>query len=186
MFVRESEVSAQSRQQIVAYWLMPAEPARTYFVSLIADLAARFDASVFEPHLTIYVTTAGSEKADEVIQRVFADCGPYRLVISGTAYSDEFTKTVFVEFQPNEELIRLSGNFRRASAGQDEYQLNPHLSLIYKTMSRATKEEIATSLRFPFDEVLFDSAKAVISPADIKSREDVESWRVLAVQSLNE
>lgn len=168
----------------LAYWLVPAEPARSYFAALIGDLAARFDAPVFEPHLTIYATQMRNKDRGELLPRVLTTHGTYRLVIKGSDYSDEFTKTVFVQFQPNEELSRLSESFRPASGSRTEYKLNPHLSLIYKTMSWETKKEIANSLNFPFHEVLFDSAKAVVSPAKIKSREDVEAWRVVAEQGL--
>jgi 2'-5' RNA ligase len=165
---------------------MPAEPARSYFASLIGDLATRFDAPVFEPHMTIYVTKAEPGNAGELLERALAGCKPYELSITGIDYSDEFTKTLFVQFQSSEELNRLSADFRRASASHDEYALKPHLSLIYKTMPRETKEKLASSLRLPFPEVLFDSVKAVTSPAKIKSREDVEAWRVVASQRLSE
>ena len=171
---------------ILTYWLAPAEPARSHFVSLICDLAARFDAPIFEPHITIYVTAAERENPGELLKRALAACRPYRLSISGIDFSDKFSKTLFVRFESNEELTALSANFRSASISQREYDLNPHLSLIYKKMPRETKEEIAGSLSLPFQEVFFDSAKAVISPARIKSREDVEAWRVVATQLLSE
>ena len=184
--LRSTIGNGSGKKTILTCWLVPAQPARSYFSSIIGDLAARFDAPAFEPHLTVYVTQMGNENAGELLKRVLADCGTYRLLISKIAFSDEFTKTVFVQFQSDEELARLSANFRRASASQNEYQLNPHLSLIYKTMPRETKEEIASSLSLPFHEVLFDSAKAVISPTKIKSREDVEAWHVVATQRLSE
>jgi hypothetical protein len=62
--------------------------------------------------------------------------------------------------------------------------LNPHLSLIYKTMSAESKADLAQALALPFAEVVFDSVKAVISPAEIKSREAVEAWRVVAEKKL--
>ena len=169
---------------ILTYWLIPAEPARTHFASVISDLAARFDAPVFEPHLTIYGTTMGMEDGAALLKQVVAGCPTYSLHLSRISYSDEYTKTVFAEFHPSEALSRLSANFREASSIKDEYELNPHVSLIYKTMSTERKAEIASSVRLPFEEVIFDSARVVISPADIKSREDVEAWRVVATQKL--
>ena len=170
---------------ILTYWLIPAEPARSYFASLIADLGARFDAPVFEPHLTIYVTQAEEENPSELLERGLAGATPFRLSITGVDFSDKFTKSMFVQFESNEELAALSAKFRTASMSQEKYELNPHLSLIYKTMPREAKEEIASSLSLPFHEVQFDAAKAVISPADIKSREDVEAWRVVATEKLS-
>src|SRR6266404_7066618 len=184
MFVRKSGM-IPGEKTIVTYWLTPAEPARSYFASVISDLAARFEAPVFQPHLTIYVTKPEKKNAGTSLKHALTDCrGAYRLSISGIDHSDEFTKTVFVQFEPDEELTRLSANFRRASGAHREYELNPHLSLIYKTMSHETKKEIARSLTFPFEDVLFYSAKAVISPAKIESRADVEGWRIVAEQRL--
>jgi len=171
---------------ILTYWLIPAEPARSHFASVISDLAARFDAPIFEPHMTVYATTMGNEDGAALLEQVVADCRTYSLSISGIGYSDEFTKTAFVQFHPSGALSRLSANFREASSIKDEYQLNPHLSLIYKTMPPSRKAEIASSVSLPFEEVLFDSAWAVISPADIKSREDVQAWRIAGTLKLAE
>jgi len=170
-------------ETILAYWLIPAEPARSHFRSLIQDLARRFDAPVFEPHVTLYVTEPGNENPADVLKETLRNIKPPSLSIAAINYSDEFTKTLFVEFRPDESLDRLNGKLRAGSASQPEYQLNPHLSLIYKTMSPETKVPLAKSLRLPFDEVRFDSAKAVISPAKIESRADVEAWRVAAEEN---
>ena len=173
-------------EQIITYWLIPAEPARSHFASLINNLAARFDAPIFEPHLTLYATKAENEDPSELLNRLLAENEGYRLSIGGIDCSDEFTKTLFVQFEPDERLTDLSVNFRRASVCQTEYQLNPHLSLIYKRMSPEAKEEIARSLSLPFNEVPFDSVKAVISPANITAREHVEAWRVVAARRFTE
>jgi len=176
-------VSTDAANEILTYWLIPAEPARSYFRSLISDLARRFDAPVFEPHVTLYVTQPGNENPADVLRKIFRNIEPPRLSIPAIKYSDEFTKTLFVEFQPDESLARLNGKLRAASASRPEYQLNPHLSLIYKTMSSETKVQLANSLRIPSDDVRFDSTKAVISPARIESRADVEAWRVVAEEN---
>jgi len=173
-------VSADTADEILAYWLIPAEPAGSYFKSLIRDLARRFDAPAFEPHVTLYVTESQNEDPAGVLRTTFRNIEPPCLSISAINYSDEFTKTLFVEFRPDEWLARLNEKLRVRSASQREYQLNPHLSLIYKMMSPETKVQLANSLRLPFDEVHFDSAKAVISPAKIESRADVAAWRVVA------
>ncbi|MEO5753829.1 MAG: hypothetical protein ABIR38_03895 [Chthoniobacterales bacterium] len=40
---------------VIAYWLLPAPPARAYLRELILRLAAENDALTFEPHLTLAV-----------------------------------------------------------------------------------------------------------------------------------
>ena len=172
-----------AEKTIVTYWLCPAEPMRSYLSEMIRNLAARFEAPIFEPHVTIYVTNATDESPDALLEQALKDRGGFRLFIRGLDYSDKFTKTVFVQFEPDAELARLSSNLRTASVSQNEYQLNPHLSLIYKKMSPETKMQVANSIRLPFTDVFFDSMKAVISPAKIESHADVEAWRVVAEKS---
>ena len=50
-----------TRQIVIAYWLIPSEPAHSFFQRIINDLARRCDAPVFEPHVTIHV---GADRAD--------------------------------------------------------------------------------------------------------------------------
>lgn len=171
-------------EKIVAYWLCPDESMRTYFATLINDLATKFDAPAFDPHVTLYVTGAGNENPRAVLDAILKNRGPYRLSVRGIDHSDKFTKTVFVQFEPDTELARLSSDLRHASAIQDDYELNPHLSLIYKTMDRETKRQIADSISLPFPTVAFDLVKAVISSTEIKSHQDVEAWRVVDERKL--
>lgn len=169
---------------IVAYWLIPAEPSRSLFASMIARLAARFDAPVFEPHVTIYAGEKGDDTPAQVLSHALTGCKPFRLSARDIQYSDEFTKTLFVQFEPSPELSHLSRALQQASARHDEYELNPHLSLIYKKMTLAPKIEVVDSVKLPFADVLFDSAKAIISPPRVESRQDVEAWRIATVQLL--
>jgi hypothetical protein len=171
-------------EKIVAYWLCPNEPMRTYFSGVIRDLATKFDAPVFAPHVTLYVTDAANENPGAVLEQVLNDRGPCQLSVRCLDYSDKFTKTVFVQFEPDIELARLSSDLQSSSAVQTDYELNPHLSLIYKTMPAETKMQIANSLCLPFTEVAFDLVKAVISPAEINSRQDVEAWCAVAEKKL--
>jgi hypothetical protein len=169
---------------LLAYWLVPAEPRRIFFASTIAQLAVRFNAPLFEPHVTIYATRKGQEDPAEVLSAALAGRGSFPLLVRDVQCSDEFTKTVFVRFEQSPELSRLKCALQEASAGHDEYELNPHLSLIYNEMSPDDKIAIATSIHLPFTEILFDCAKAIISPTPVRSREDVEAWRVVATQKL--
>lgn len=177
-------MTAHEPKVLVAYWLIPAEPARNFFASIIAELAARFDAPLFEPHVTIYAAGNGGKNAEQILPQALDGTTPIRLSILDIQYSDEFTKTVFAQFEPSRALSELCRALQHASALHHEYQLNPHLSLIYKKMTLSAKIAAVASVRLPFTEVLFDSVKAIVSPARVESREDVEAWRTAAVQRL--
>src|ERR1700731_2516080 len=135
MFVRQSEMIALEPNMSLAYWLEPAQAARDFFAAAIAELAARFDAPLFEPHVTVYAGRKGDENPEEMLRGALANCEPFRLSVRDIQCSDEFTKTVFVQFEPSPELLRLNRALQQGSTLHDEYQLNPHLSLIYKEMT---------------------------------------------------
>jgi 2'-5' RNA ligase len=172
-------------EEIITYWLCPAERERNEFAELIAGLAWRFDAPVFEPHATIHVTSASRENPLHVLEEVVSRYKTFQLGVRGLNYSDKYTKTLFVELAPDAELAHLSEDLRRASVSPSDYELNPHVSLLYKEIDEETKRTLA-AFTLPFTEVNFSSVKAVVCPAKIESREDVEAWRVVAECSLME
>ena len=65
----------------IAYWLAPAEPARGFLEKVIADLAGKHDAPVFEPHLTIYVGSNRSGAIEEILSQAAIDCEPIQLEV---------------------------------------------------------------------------------------------------------
>ncbi|MDP9005135.1 MAG: 2'-5' RNA ligase family protein [Verrucomicrobiota bacterium] len=176
---------ATPEKSSLAHWLIPAEPVRSLFVSTIARLSSRFDSPVFEPHLTIYAASSSTESSKEALKAALSGWAPFRLTVREIGCSEAFTKTVFVQFEQSAALAEMSRELREASGANDEYELDPHLSLIYKRMTKEERAELAASIRLPFTEVLFDTVKAVVCPTTpIRSREDVENWRVVASQRL--
>ena len=172
-----------SRRIVIAYWLIPAEPAHRFFQDLINDLARRYDAPVFEPHVTIYVGADSPDAVDTTLSKAARDCEPIVLQALEVSHSDEFIKTLFVEFGPNSKL-RLNQVIRNSAQNPSDYDLKPHLSLLYKRMSVQTRRRLARSIEVPFSQVVFDSLKAVGCVSPTQSRADVEAWRVVTEKVL--
>ncbi len=169
---------------MIAYWLMPEPLAHEYFASLISDLAGRFDAPLFEPHLSIYVEDTSYGHATRVIKEVAAEFDQIQMSVAGLRFSEEFWKTVFVQFFASPALTRLSEAIQSRSADAAGYHLDPHLSLIYKTMAAADKNKLAASLRLPFDEVIFDSVAVISAPNKTETRAGIESWEKISERPL--
>jgi len=108
-----------------------------------------------------------------------------RLETLGIDHSDEFIKTLFVQFALNRRLRQINETIRDAAKDSSHYELKPHLSLLYKTMPPAARRELTASISFPYSEVSFDTMKAVrcVSPTEIRA--DVEAWRVIASAELS-
>ena len=174
-----------TRQTVIAYWLIPSEPAHSFFQRIINDLARRYDAPIFEPHVTIHVGADQADAAEKVLGKAVSECKLTRLTPLGIDQSGEFIKTLFVHFAMNAELRKINDIIRGAANDSSQYDLKPHLSLLYKKMEAAVRRELAASITVPFSEVSFDSIKAVRCVSPTQSRADVEAWRVVGVQALS-
>jgi 2'-5' RNA ligase len=173
-----------SRRIVIAYWLIPAEPMQSFFQSMINGLASRYEAPAFEPHVTIYVGANRLDAAEKALSKAARECQPIYLKALGIDQSNEFIKTLFVQFALSTQLRQLNEIIRNAAQDSSQYELQPHLSLLYKKMPAVPKRELADSIKVPFSGVIFDALKAVrCSPT--QNRADVEAWRVVARKQLS-
>ncbi|MGE5214990.1 MAG: cyclic phosphodiesterase-like protein, partial [Nitrospirota bacterium] len=84
-----------TRKTVIAYWLIPSEPAHSFFQRLINDLAHRYDAPVFEPHVTVHVGADGADAGEKALREAARQCKVINLKPVGIHHSDEFIKTLF-------------------------------------------------------------------------------------------
>jgi putative hydrolase of the HAD superfamily len=174
-----------TRQTVIAYWLIPSEPAHSFFQRIINDLARRCDAPVFEPHVTIHVGADQADAAKNALGAAARKCKVIGLTPLGIDQSDEFIKTLFVQFATSAELSKINCIIREAANDSSQYQSKPHLSLLYKNLAVAIRCELAGSINVPLSEVTFDAIKAVRCVSPTESVADVEAWRVVAAASLS-
>jgi 2'-5' RNA ligase len=170
------------RKNQIVYWLIPAEPEGQLFRALIRILAKQCDGPRFKPHLTIFATPQDRQSPAKILRRLKAK--PIRLKVSGVSYSEQFTKTLYVQFGSNKEFEKLAVDLGRVAGLRIKAPAHPHLSLLYKDIPAAAKKQLASTLKLPIREVVFDTIKAVRCAAPTQTRGDVESWRVLAKKRL--
>jgi 2'-5' RNA ligase len=174
-----------SRRIVIAYWLIPAEPTHSFFQDLIKDIARRCNAPVFEPHVTIHVGADHVGAAEKALSKAARECQPINLKALEIDHSGEFIKTLFVQFALNTKLRQINGTIRNAAQDLSDYELKPHLSLLYKKMPLTARRDLADSIKVPFSEVAFEKLKAVRCVSPAQSRADVDAWRVVATKPLS-
>lgn len=170
------------KRTAIVYWLLPAKPERDLFRSMARILRKEFRAPRFEPHLTLFVTEKHHASPKRALQKIRAR--PVRLATGGVAFSRKFTKTLFVRFKSSPVLRKLVTDVARAAKSSAKVPNDPHVSLLYKKMSRTAKKEMASVLRLPFRTVLFDSILAVRLTLPVATGGDVERWKIVAKKSL--
>jgi 2'-5' RNA ligase len=173
-----------TRQTVIAYWLIPCEPAHSFFQRIINDLARRYDAPVFEPHVTVHVGADQADAAAKALEKAASECELVRQTPLRIDQSDEFIKTLFVQFAMTAELGKINGIIRHSANDSSHYELKPHLSLLYKNLPAATRSELAASITVPFSEIAFDSLQAMRCVSPTQKRADVEAWELITSRIL--
>jgi hypothetical protein len=169
----------------VSYWLVPAQPDKSRLQRIAFALANRFDGPHFEPHVTIYSGPRATEDDPaEMLTRATRGVREIVLSTTGVGHSGEFTRTLFLQFTPDEQLLQLNGELKRLSREPNKYELNPHLSLLYANLPSETKAALARDLMYP-PAIRFSVVKAIVS-LRTQTRGDVEAWHVVAERRLSE
>ncbi len=170
------------KKRAIVYWLLPAKAERELFCQIIKILCHELDAPNFEPHVTISLSRDLKTKPKEVLRKLRSK--PIRMRITGTATSSQFTKTLFVRLKANGSFDTLTTALAAAAKIRSTRVRNPHISLLYKKSSPATKRELARMIKLPFREITLDSIAVAQVRLPVKTRADVEQWRIVARKSL--
>ena len=165
----------------IAYWSMPADAAREFFDGIIRELAIRFGAPPFEPHLTLFIAPEASRAPREVLGEIPSP--DLVLTAREIGWGEKFTETLFVRFERNQRLLDLVEAIRKSSGGSEQYHIDPHLSLIYKKLPAKTKHALAEETQLPFAEVPFKGIRAIRCKSPTKTADDVRQWKLLATQN---
>jgi Cyclic phosphodiesterase-like protein. len=165
------------KPRAVAYWLLPETAAREALAEKIRELAMRLEAPVFAPHVTFL-----SRRKFAPSGRILPELGTVtiELTIHSIRVSEQFTKTLFVQFERSGPLQELGDRIWKASGAPDRYVIDPHLSLLYASLAEEKKKALVDEIKFPFREVRFSSICAVRCARSTATAAEVEQWRLLA------
>jgi len=89
--------------------------------------------------VTIFIAPENSRAPLEVLREV----GPVdiELAIHSIRFSEQFTKTLFVQFERNSVLQQLGDAIWRTEGARNRYLIDPHLSLLYAKLPSKTKQD---------------------------------------------
>ena len=151
---------SQSKYSI---WLMPSASDKVYLSSMIQSLSEAYDAPPFEPHCTIYSSVDDLESAKTIIDQL--NFKPFEAKVNGLSQSDYIWKTIIFKLETNPHLLLLHYLFNQAML--DPYTFEPHVSLIYKEMTKREREAVIQSLsimsKINFDRIAIVSTSEPVS-----------------------
>ncbi|PYK68951.1 MAG: hypothetical protein DME45_04780 [Verrucomicrobia bacterium] len=166
------------KHKAIAYWLLPETAAREVFAEKIHELARRFDAPVFAPHVSVFIAPENSRDPAEILHELGAVM--IKLTIRSIRFSKQFTKTLFVQFEQSVPLQEMGDRIWKASGASERYVIDPHLSLLYASLAAEKKKALADEIKFPFREVGFSAIWALRCARPTATIAEVEQWRLLA------
>lgn len=163
----------------VSVWLMPDSYAADSLTVDMKDLAQKFSAPLFVPHVTLYSISMPAEKLTNIensLKEIAKDFKPFKLNVLSIKLIQTLFKSLFLQLESSKELTALYKKLTMVFAEYAEYKLDPHLSLLYK--EGLTKEEKTKSLKnisFP-SQITFNKVALKISGQNDNFGKDIDRW----------
>lgn len=168
----------------VSYWLVPASPDRELFRKTIDLLAGKARGPLFDPHITLFSgVLADGEDPGAVLSHVASRFDPLELTCGHTAHSGLLFKTLYIEFS-YQAVAPLANAIRDRSRRQSSYRLEPHLSLLYASLSSDLRSRLADEVSFNGKRVRFGELVAIVPGDGQTDFQQVAGWQVCARREL--
>ncbi len=133
--------------------------------------------------MTVFCSPSNDAAARDLVLQIARQTPPCELIAERLDHTASFTKTLFAQFRESAALRRI---FEKAKAGspQSSYILNPHLSLLYKTLPAATRQELCQTTDAPMGSYLFDRIAMIETELPIEEDGPVRRWRLVCDEAL--
>ncbi len=164
---------------IASFWLMPAPEDAQTLAAVVGELAARFDAPVFAPHLTL----AGDVPADPAalsapLAALAGATRPFKAKVADIVTGASYFQSFYALFERAGPVAALKRAAIAAGLGGDAEGFVPHVSLLYGHPDEAAKRAAAQELRralagqaITFDRIALTNSSQTTPIAD---------WRIVA------
>jgi hypothetical protein len=168
-----------SRYTEHSFWLLPAEPLKGQLRAIVQQLAKKYDAIDFEPHVTISSGLSDDDRTHTIARGVASLYSPVELIPVKLEHTSVYTKTLFIQFQESAIVHHMSDAIKDRSARPVNYVLNPHLSLLYKTMPLAILAGICQTFDEPKGPCVFDRLRAIETEIPVTEPDQIKKWRTV-------
>lgn len=123
--------------------ILPSAEEFNRFVNLIKKLAEKYDAPIFDPHITILGQASDNEStAIKLTEELVTGISPFNITLNKIGYQDYYFRALYVLVEKTEPLLKLHEKAKQLFEKQDIPPYMPHLSLLYGDFPVAIKEKI--------------------------------------------
>lgn len=156
-----------------AVWLIPSTEDRIILEKIIFNLADKYNAPKFIPHITTFgLNSVALDKLEYIVSNSIKNMKSFNVSTLNLGYSDNIWKTLFINVQMNSNLEIIFKNLQKQLGTTFHYDYNPHISLIYKKLLDKEKKFLSKNLEIP-DKVKIN--KIAIQ----KFFQDITKWKIV-------
>ena len=158
---------------MVSIWLIPAPADAQYLQGIINNLAATYQAPVFNTHCTLYSPTdLPALEIKKILEQSANNMESFYVKKATISHTENIWKTIFIELLGSPELEQLQQAVISQFPKAKPYEFLPHISLLYKEMSDKKKEDIIRNLQvknsFKMDKI-----------AAVRTGPNVDNWETV-------
>jgi len=155
---------------LVSIWLIPAPKDAQYIQAIINNLAATYQAPVFDSHCTLYSSTdLPAAELKQILEQSANNMKSFYVKKAAISHTKNIWKTIFIELLRSPELEQLQQAVISQFPKGQPYEFLPHISLLYKEIPDKKKEDIIRNLQvknsFKMDKI-----------AAVRTGPNVDNW----------
>ena len=172
-------MNLKQNKTLISIWLLPVKKESEVLARLIRKLSEKYNAQLFEPHMTIYAVELPDKAIFQIkqeIARIAKVLKPLKLAVSRINYEESFFKSFFLDLEKSDASLNLYQKFQQLLVDFGDYSFNPHLSLLYKNIGVNEKKKVAEEIGYP-KQLTFDRLAINVHDKNL-AVSDVESWKV--------
>jgi len=179
-------MTKQIESERIAFWLLPAANGSAHLQKKINQLATRFDAAHFIPHLTLLaLPTARVSAPTELLDHISAKTAPLALDCSGAPqWSQRYTEALTLSVDTSAELLDLITSLHPDRHVTADYR--PHLSLLYANLNQQTGEQLEQEFAGKSETFLFDRIALISIGPQTTTATDVKAWKMITTRPLSQ
>ena len=133
---------------MVSIWLIPAPADAQYLQGIINNLAATYQAPVFNTHCTLYSpTNLPALEIKKILEQSANNMESFYVKKATISHTENIWKTIFIELLSSPELEQLQQAVISQFPNGQPYEFLPHISLLYKEMPDKKKDIIIRNLQ---------------------------------------
>ena len=126
-------------------WFMPEGSVYNKFETFIKDIAKKYNAPTFKPHVTLIggITDKDVFEKSELLSKKIK---PFTIKIVKASFMFDYYRCVLALAEKNPEIMNAAKNAREIFTEYNKREYIPHLSLLYGEFSEEIKQKIVKEL----------------------------------------